>query len=266
MPRQGSTRLQEGCWAIPWVATVVLWSSMLLMAPCHAATDDGEALPAQPDSLAQWWENCRWTDDPQAECMQRQEHRALAAEAHRPAGQARWTREGPVLLWNRPDRPTPFSFTDGDQDHYTLIGPLASTHTWLIATRSAQRSTLLLVDPERTQPLPLRLDAPPRIAPDRHLMVVVAKGDAYGPSTLTLLQHSETGWQIAFRFEAAAGVHLRFASWRKDSAAIHLQWTREAAKGCAVKQGKLQLRDGPYGWDFVPSIPRACPRPTLRSH
>lgn len=260
MPRQGSTRPQSGRRAKPWLPVALLLAGGTIFGTLRAVEADDSTFQDQPSSLAQWWDDCRWTDDPRAECMQRQEQRALAAEAHRPAGQARWSREGPVLRWNAPELPMPVSFTDDVKEHYSLIGPLASTRTWLIAARSAQQSHLLLVDPERKRSNPLRLDAPPRIAPDHHLMIVVAKGDAYGPSTLTLLQHSENGWQIAFRFEAAVGLHLRFANWRKDSAAIRLQWSRESAAGCAAAKGALQLRDGPYGWDFVPAPPRPCPQ------
>ena len=108
----------------------------------------------------------------------------------------------------------------------------------------------------------LRLDALPWPAPGGRLMVVVAGADGEPGGSITLWQRAGNRWSQQFRYEPPGSVIYQFHNWRADGAALRLDWQRGATSGqrCQPRQGSLQLRDGPYGWDFVPAPPAACTR------
>lgn len=147
---------------------------------------------------------------------------------------------------------------DSTTSQYRALGPVGPSGTWLVAQlQPAQTPALLLLSPASGQRL--ALDAPPHPAPDGHLLVAVRPGeDGQDNSTLTLLQRSGTRWSVVFRYEAPEGLHLGFQRWRSDGAAVHLQWQRSARPACPLGEGSVQLRDGPFGWDFLPEMPPPC--------
>ena len=101
---------------------------------------------------------------------------------------------------------------------------------------------------------PLRLDAPPWLAPGERLMVSVSDlGPNAPPGGLRLLGRVDARWRVLLYQELPGGMGLQFQNWRSDGAAVRLQW--HCVDGSS---GAVQLRDGPYGWDFVPALPGRC--------
>jgi len=229
-----------------WAAWGVGWG-LALVAGATAAAPAGD-----PGS---GWNRCRQEPAP-ASCLAGLE--AAALRTARTAGKPlKVLRQGPELRLQAPGG-VPVVLTDRAELQYRGLGPVGHGDTWLVARLPApQTPPLLLVNPTAGQQL--GLDAAPRPAPDGHLLIAVHPGEADGErSTLTLLQRSGRRWSVVFRYEAPAGLHLSFQRWRGDGAAVHLQWQRSATPDCPLGEGSAQLRDGPFGWDFVPAMPPAC--------
>ncbi len=215
------------------------------------------------DDAPQWWARCREAAVPLT-CLNAREVAALSApaRAHR-LGHGQ--REGALLRLQAPGRPS-VDFLDGPEGHYRAVGPLDRAGTdWLIAqwpllppgvalqAADVQFTLASLASGQR-----LAVDAPPWPAPDGHLMITVVPGLPTEGSSLALLQRSGTRWSQVFRYDAPAGLQLSFRRWRADSAALHLRWQRAARPDCPASEGPIQLRDGPFGWDFVPPLPPPC--------
>ncbi|MCO5976920.1 hypothetical protein [Ideonella oryzae] len=216
-----------------------------------AAGASGAASPADP---ADGWARCQRDTNPER-CLATLETEALQAPHARKAPWA--IRQGALLRLQAPGA-SEIRLEDSAQSHYRALGPVGRSGTWLVARLSpADSPALLLVNAASGQSL--GLDAPPRPAPDGHLLVAIRPGQPdHDGSTLTLLQRSGNRWSVVFRYEAPAGLHLNFHRWRSDGAAVHLQWQRSATPTCPTGDGSAQLRDGPFGWDFVPEMPPPC--------
>lgn len=99
--------------------------------------------------------------------------------------------------------------------------------------------------------------APPQVAPDGHRLALIESPSATQGAALALWQQREGGWARTFHYTTPTGLALRLLRWRGDGAALFLTWERHDATACS---GPVQLRDGPYGWDWVPGLPTgACP-------
>lgn len=223
----------------------------------------GMASAAALEPAPRWWAQCRDAVSP-LPCLAAREVTVLAASARaHPPAQGR--REGALLRLQAPERPS-VDFLDGPEGQYRAVAVLNRQGTdWLIAqwpllppgtalqAAEVQFTLTSLASGQR-----LVLDAPPWPAPDGHLMVTVERRDAAEGSHLALLQRGGTRWSQVFRYDAPPGLQLDFRRWRADSAALHLHWHREARPGCPAAEGSIQLRDGPFGWDFVPTLPPPC--------
>jgi len=230
-----------------WKAWSVGWGLAL------AASASGAAPPKSDPGRG--WELCQQDTEPER-CLTR-----LEAEALRTARASRKTlravRQGPQLSLQTPGSAT-ITLQDSAATQYRGLGPVGHGDSWLVARLPAPQSPpLLLVSPASGQQI--GLEATPRPAPDGHLLIAVRPGvDGHEASTLTLLQRAGTRWSVVFRYEAPAGLHLSFQRWRSDGAAVHLQWERSSTSACPLAEGNAQLRDGPFGWDFVPPMPPPC--------
>jgi hypothetical protein len=100
---------------------------------------------------------------------------------------------------------------------------------------------------------PLALPGPAWPAPGGRLLISMGTPGT-GPAAVVLLGRVDTRWRVMMRQETTPGVQLSFVGWRSDAAAARLQWT---CRGKATRV--IQLRDGPYGWDWVPPLPSDCP-------
>lgn len=238
------------------LAGIIVRASGLLLTASAVAAPVLDAAPL-------WWAQCRETAVPLT-CLDAREVAALSAPA-RPHRSGHGQREGALLRLRAPGRPS-VDFLDGPEGHHRAIGPLDPTGTdWLIAqwpllppggalqAADVQFTLASLASGQR-----LTVDAPPWPAPDGHLMVTVAPGPPSEGDRLALLQRSGTRWSQVFRYDAPAGLQLSFRRWRADSAALHLHWQRAARPDCPAAEGAIQLRDGPFGWDFVPPLPPLC--------
>lgn len=231
-----------------WAARGFGWSLALVASA-------GEAAPPTADP-GSGWAQCQQDASP-ARCLA-----ALEAEALRVARASKKTlhavRQGPQLRLGAPGGGHQLTLEDSAESQYRGLGPVGHKDTWLVARLPTdQQPPLLLVSPVSGQRL--GLEAAPRPAPDGHLLIAVRPGsDGHDSSTLTLLQRSGTRWTMVFRYEAPAGLHLSFQRWRSDGAAVHLQWQRAPTPACPLAEGNAQLRDGPFGWDFVPEMPPPC--------
>ncbi|WP_374588230.1 hypothetical protein [Ideonella dechloratans] len=230
-----------------WAAWGVGWGLALAASASGAAPPKGDP--------GQGWALCQQDAEPER-CLTR-----LEAEALRTARASRKTlravRQGQQLSLQAPGGAT-ITLQDSAATQYRGLGPLGLGDSWLVARLPAPQSPpLLLISPASGQQL--GLEAAPRSAPDGHLLIAVRPGeDGHEGSTLTLLQRAGTRWSVVFRYEAPAGLHLRFQRWRSDGAAVHLQWERSPIPACPLAEGNAQLRDGPFGWDFVPPMPPPC--------
>ena len=177
--------------------------------------------------------------------------------AARASKTSRAIRQGAQLRLQTPGA-APLILEDSAESRYRALGPVGHADTWLVARLPAsQRAPLLLVSPASSQQL--GLEAAPRPAPDGHLLIAVRPGeDGRDSATLTLLQRAGQRWSVVFRYEAPSGLHLSFQRWRSDGAAVHLLWQRTPTPACPLAEGSAQLRDGPFGWDFVPEMPPPC--------
>lgn len=217
----------------------------------------GMASAAALEPAPLWWAQCREAASP-LPCLAAREVAVLSASA-------RGQREGALLRLQAPERPS-VDFLDGPEGQYRAVGPLDRHGTdWLIAqwpllppgvalqAADVHFTLAALASGQR-----LALDAPPWPAPDGHLMITVDQRAATEGSRIALLQRSGTRWSQVFRYDAPTGLQLSFRRWRTDSAALHLHWRRSARPDCPAAEGPIQLRDGPFGWDFVPPLPPPC--------
>ncbi|MBQ0930581.1 hypothetical protein [Ideonella alba] len=101
---------------------------------------------------------------------------------------------------------------------------------------------------------PLRLPGPAWPAPGGRLLISTGTLAEDQP-VVVLLGRVESRWRVLLRQEASPGGRLSFIGWRNDGAAARLQWQCRGGSALA-----LQLRDGPYGWDWVPPLPSRCGR------
>lgn len=145
-------------------------------------------------------------------------------------------------------------FVDQPPQTHVYLGRLDGVLLHIVRVAAPSHPPAYWLVGESGQP-PLRVDALPSGGPGgRHF--VVASGHV-----LALYQRSGPRWSLQYRFEAAPGLSWAVKSWREDGAAVRLEWIwPEASAACPGQpsQGSLQLRDGPYGWDFVPQPPRRC--------
>lgn len=237
-----------------WAARGFGWGLALVASAGGAAPQTGD-----PGS---GWSQCQQDAAPER-CLA-----TLEAEALRTARTSKKTlqvvRQGPQLRL-RAAGGAPVILEDSAESQYRGLGPVGHQDTWLVARLSTdQGPPLLLVSPVSGQRL--GLEAAPRPAPDGHLLIAIRPGgDGHDSSTLTLLQRSGTRWSLVFRYEAPAGLRLSFQRWRSDGAAVHLQWQRAPSTACPAAEGNAQLRDGPFGWDFVPEMPPPCQAAEIHS-
>ncbi|HSI49765.1 MAG TPA: hypothetical protein VLA61_15955 [Ideonella sp.] len=225
--------------------------------------------PAAPPAASSW-SDCV-AHQPPLSCADAREPAALAL-----AGEQRAKREGDTLtlqlfgpgeqalvLIDQPATPRAASSTAVSAGglRYRLLGPLEHADAWLVAQVAAGDDTraprLRLFS--AGNPAGLLLADWPWVAPNGRLIVVVDSPESgHAPGSVTLLQKAGARWSQVFRYEPAASTHLYFRNWRADSAALRLDWQRSGPNCAGAAQGTLQLRDGPYGWDFVPEPPAAC--------
>lgn len=138
---------------------------------------------------------------------------------------------------------------------YVYLGELGLTDVHVVRTLGAGSAHPLLLVPESAQ-APLTADAVPWPAPGGRLMVVVSDHE------VVVWQRTALRWTLAFRFEPPPGVSMAYKGWRGDAGAVNLDWrfkpelAHVACSGPA--QGQAQLRDGPYGWEWVPALPIRC--------
>ncbi|MBN8488779.1 MAG: hypothetical protein J0M20_13795 [Burkholderiales bacterium] len=131
------------------------------------------------------------------------------------------------------------------------LGPLADSGLQLLAEFPAGQPPVFRLAGEGAPPLALPGPAWP--APGGRLLISVGPL-AGGSAAVVLIGRVETRWRVLLRQEAAAGAQLTFVGWRSDAAAARLQWSCRGSPALAV-----QLRDGPFGWDWFPALPAGCP-------
>jgi hypothetical protein len=174
-----------------------------------------------------------------------------AAALRSSAGAAR--RDGAQLVLQFGLHP-PATFVDQPPVAHQYLGRLDGVLLHLVRAAQPGRPSRWWLVGESGQ-APLLVDALPVAAPGgRHFVV------AHGNS-LALYQRSGPRWSLQYRLDAAPGLSWAVKGWRADAAAVRLEWLwPEAPTACAgqAAQGRLQLRDGPYGWDLVPEAPRRC--------
>lgn len=174
-----------------------------------------------------------------AECAARLEARALQVHA----GLAR--REAGVLQLAPP------LDTAAPPPGARWLGPLTDTGLQLMAETAPGQAPVYRLAGEGAPPLALPGPAWP--APGGRLLISTGRwGD--GQAAVVLIGRVESRWRVLLRQETAAGIQLAFVGWRSDGAAARVQWT---CRGASARV--LQLRDGPFGWDWVPPLSAACP-------
>lgn len=178
---------------------------------------------------------------PSAACAAELEVKALAS------GDGTVQRDGDVIKL-----PDGSSLQDSPQRQFRWLGALGGSGLHLVLERPVDAPAgYRLVGLGAP---PLRLDAPPWLAPGERLMISVSDlGPAAPPGGLRLLGRVDARWRVLLYQELPGGMGLQFQSWRGDGAAVRLQW--HCVDGSS---GAVQLRDGPYGWDFVPPLPSRC--------
>lgn len=189
----------------------------------------------------------RWDD-----CVDAAEAKALRD----PEPPAR--REGRQLQLSLPSGVLRFEddITAGRRHRY--LGLLDGTGWLLVAGLKAGQTHVWLIDPQTS--LQLELDGLPWPSPDGRLLAVATPARADQGGLLALHLRAGQRWSRLYFFEAPKGLGFEVKSWRQDSAAVRLGWTRQPAAGAAAGcNGLTQLRDGPYGWDLVPEVPATCP-------
>jgi hypothetical protein len=153
-----------------------------------------------------------------------------------------------------------------------LVGPLSPDNdSWLIALWpfKANRPRYALAYAGANNAL--HLAGLPWPAPHGRLFVTLDDTLTSGADTpaapgqghsVDLWQRSGARWSRLVHYEAGAGLTFSVKGWRADGAAVRLLWQAqpgECSRGpLSATAGELQLRDGPYGWDFVPTPPAVC--------
>ena len=213
---------------------------------------------ASAEALQSWWQGCveagvRALGD----CAGRREQLALAQ------AQGRAERHEAELLLGKGTEPGP-RYSDSEADpagrpgrHAYYLGPLDGLDADLVLILEdgqPPRFDWLAMGSPSALPLP---GLPWPSANGRWLFVVGAAVDG-ATASITLVQKVGARWSQQFRYQPPAGLHYSFLGWRSDAAAVRLAWRRGAAAACRPRSGQLQLRDGPYGWDFFPAPPTAC--------
>lgn len=173
------------------------------------------------------------------DCAERLEHRALQSHAEL----AR--RESGQLQLSPP--------TDAARSPGTRwLGPLGDSGLQLLVEFPPAQLPAYRLAGEGAPPLALPGPAWP--APGGRLLISTGTL-AEGQPVVVLLGRVESRWRVLLRQEALPGGRLAFVGWRADGAAARLQWSCRGTPALA-----LQLRDGPYGWDWVPPLPSRCGR------
>jgi hypothetical protein len=243
-----------------------------------AASGRGAASEPTAKTAKADWSHCLAQPNP-VDCALRREARLLSAlqpvAVHR---------SGRALQFKWPHRP---SVTLGDTasgDRYVILGtlgsgaPNASGNSWLLAqwTTTLPPTAPALTAPSYWvvapgNPSPLPLAGRPWLAPQGRLALVVndATAERAAGQSVDLWQRAGERWSRIFHYENDAGGHFEFVAWRTDSTAARLQWHAQSAQTgqtttCQSTAAPVQLRDGPYGWDFVPAPPWAPCQPTSR--
>jgi hypothetical protein len=214
------------------------------------------AVAASAAALQSWWQGCV-EDGALAACAGRHERLALAQAP------GRAERHGAELRLRNGSEPGP-GYSDREADP---AGP--GRHAYYLGSLDGLDADLVLIlaDGQAPQfdwlaagsPSPLPLPALPSPSADGRWLLVVSAPDNGAQASITLVQKVGARWSQQFRYEPPAGLRYNFLGWRSDAAAVRLAWRREVATGCGPRQGLIQLRDGPYGWDFFPAPPAACP-------
>lgn len=223
-------------WAAVWVA-------------CLLGTAAPPAQANSSEALRAWWADCT-ASQAAVRCAAARESTALIQA---PGVASRLATRLQLNLGGS----APLQITDaadGSRQHF-LLGPLADTDAWLLALIEADRpARFLLVSSGNAQPLHLA-DLPWAAPGGRLLAVVDESPDQAG--NVALLQRAGKRWMQIFRYEPPAELRFQFKGWRADGAALKLGWQRKPSP-CKPSEGLIQLRDGPYGWDFVPALPASC--------
>jgi len=236
--------------------------STQLRQTCATVALAGYACAAQAisaEALQQWWRECGVAERPQLlQCAAAQEAQSLAADskgAKRQRGELT-LRNGAADLPRFINR----SADDGGWRQHFYLGSVDGLEAQLVLTLEDGRRPVFEWVSNGSQSA-LHLDALPWPAPGGRLMVVVAGAEGEPGGSITLWQRAGERWSQQFRYEPPGSVIYQFHSWRADGASLRLGWQRgSAGQPCQPRQGSLQLRDGPYGWDFTPAPPSACLR------
>ncbi|MEK8044882.1 hypothetical protein [Ideonella margarita] len=211
--------------------------------------------------LQAWWRDCLHGGSPPSapgpvplECLQIRETRALTEAS------GSVSRNAARLTVQRPDAP-PVAFTDDSTSRHHFLGAVDELQASLVLQQLPEQPARVWLVPAQGQPL--KLDNLPVPAPGGRLLAVVGTGEAAGSdapgsatSRISLWQRAGARWSRQFSFSAPEGVQFQWRSWRADAAAARLDWQRQGH--CGPSQGSVQLRDGPYGWEFYPEPPAAC--------
>lgn len=175
------------------------------------------------------------------DCAERLEHRALQTHADLARRESGVLSLGPSLQAGTPPPPGA-----------RWLGPLGDSGLQLLVEfPSGQPPTYRLAGDGAP---PSTLPGPAWPAPGDRLLIS-AGTLAGGQPEVVLLGRVESRWRVLLRQEAPPGGQLSVVGWRGDAAAARLLWTCHGAPALA-----LQLRDGPYGWDWVPALPTRCGR------
>jgi hypothetical protein len=219
-----------------------------------------EGRAANAEALHVWWQTCVSSSDQLPTLLRcavehEQQQLAVPGEPARRLGQE-------LILHPATEQPLRFinrSADGGPARQHFYLGGLDGTDAHLVLTLEDGRPPRVELVPVGVQ-VSLQLDALPWPAPGGRLLAVVSGAEGQPGGSISLLQRSGTRWSQQFRYEPPASVIFSFKSWRADGASLRLDWQRGklAGKSCTPLSGSLQLRDGPYGWDFVPAPPVAC--------
>lgn len=176
------------------------------------------------------------------DCAERLESRALQAHAdlaRRESGQLSLS-------------PPPGASAPRPPPNARWLGPLADSGLQLLVEWGPDQTALWRLAGDGAPPLPL--PGPPWPAPGGRLLISVGMLAEDVP-VVVLLGRVESRWRVLLRQEAPPGGRLELVNWRADAAAARLLWFCRGAPALAI-----QLRDGPYGWDWVPPLPSRCAR------
>lgn len=192
----------------------------------------------------------------------------------------RWERADRSLRWQRHPETTEWTDAADGSARHTLLGALPGPLWVLLVEQRGRRPRFELVNGTAGSSRPVQRWAVPALpvaSPDGRWLLVVDDGHGQGPAVVALWQRMTVGgtasaggaggaappsvlrWQQAWRYEPPAGVSYRFERWRPDGAALSLGWWHARARPGCPREGAVQLRDGPYGWDLYPAAPPDCP-------